>query len=148
MGRATSLKVRDWMITSVITVTPDISVLKAFSLMKSKGLQHLPVVRGECLVGIVSDRDLRRPQIADVFQEWNQLYRISDDIHVEDVMVSPVLTVTPETDLIEAAKLIAEKNVGALPVIQDSGQKLVGIICTRDVLRALVSQFSDYRSVH
>lgn len=130
------MKIKDWMTPKVTTVSPETSVKEAFKVMKKNGFRHLPVVRGEKLVGFVTDRDLRRPDIADVFKEWNDLYRLSDELHVEDVMITKVHTVSPEEDLKKAASLVIEKHIGALPVCESG--KLVGIITVFDFLRALV----------
>jgi acetoin utilization protein AcuB len=131
-----TMKIKEWMTSNVVTVSPQTSVKEAFKIMKKHGFRHLPVVRGERLVGFVTDRDLRRPDIADVFKEWNDLYRLSDDLHVEDVMITQVQKVKPEDDLKKAASLVIEKHIGALPVCE--GEKIVGIITVYDFLRALV----------
>jgi acetoin utilization protein AcuB len=130
------MKIRDWMTPKVVTVAPETSVKEAFKVMKKNGFRHLPVVKGEKLVGFVTDRDLRRPDIADVFKEWNDLYRLSDELHVEDVMITKVYKVSPDEDLKKAAALVIEKHIGALPVCD--GDKIVGIITVFDFLRAMV----------
>ena len=129
------MKIKDWMTAKVVTVGPDTSVKEAFKIMKKHGFRHLPVVRGDRLVGFVTDRDLRRPDIADLFKEWNDLYRLSDELHVEDVMITKVHKVSPEEDLRKAAALVIEKHIGALPVVE--GERIVGIITVFDFLRAL-----------
>jgi acetoin utilization protein AcuB len=135
------MKVKDWMTSKVVTVSPDMSVKKAFALMKQNGFHHLPVVRADKPIGIVTDRDLRRPNISDVFKEWDQLYRLSEDIAVEDVMTTPAITVTPDTDLLTAASMLIERKINALPVVNGQG-KLVGIVTTVDLLKAFVRSSS------
>ena len=134
------MKVKDWMSKKPVTVSPDTKVRAAFATMKKNGFRHLPVVRNGKLVGIVTDRDLRRPEIADIFQEWHDFYRLDEDFEVEDVMTVRVLTVKPETDLVTAASMLAEKKIDALPVVQDG--KLAGIITTFDMLKAFVRNAS------
>jgi len=102
------------------------------------GIRHLPVVKNGILKGIVTDRDLRRPKISDVFKTWHELYRIGDDIQVEDVMVSPVKTIAEGASVKEAAKVMVERRIGALPVTDTKG-KLAGIITESDILRAFVA---------
>jgi len=131
------MKVKDWMSKKVVTVEPTTSVKKAYGLMKQNGFHHLPVVKGDRVVGIVTDRDLRRPDISDIFKEWAELYRLNDDIHVEDVMATPVVTVTPETDLLAAASILIEKKFNALPVVDGQG-RLCGIITTVDFLKGMI----------
>ena len=132
------MKIKTWITREVITIAPEASVKEAFGLMKSMGIRHLPVVRGGILKGIVTDRDLRRPKISDVFKSWHELYRIDEAIQVEDIMVSPVLTIGEEASIQEAAKIMAEKRIGALPVTDSKG-KLAGIISESDILRAFVA---------
>ncbi len=132
------MKIKSWITREVITISPEASVKEAFGLMKSLGIRHLPVVKGGILKGIVTDRDLRRPKISDVFKSWHELYRIGDDIQVEDVMVSPVKTIAEGASVKEAAKIMVEKRIGALPVTDAKG-KLAGIITESDILRAFVA---------
>jgi acetoin utilization protein AcuB len=130
------MKVKDWMTREVVTVSPEMSVKEAFLLMKKHHFRHLPVVKKDKLVGFVTDRDLRRPAISDVFKEWNDLYRLSDEIHVEDVMIADVMKVTPDMDLKAGAAIVLKKKIGALPVVE--GDRIVGIITIYDFLKALV----------
>lgn len=135
------MKIKDWMTSKVLSVSPGTSVKEAFKTMKKHGFRHLPVVKGEKLVGFVTDRDLRRPDIADVFKEWNDLYRLSDDLHVEDVMVATVVTCTPEDDLAKVASQVIDKHIGAMPVVDPSDKtRLVGIITVFDFLRAFAGR--------
>ena len=132
------MKIKSWVTKGVVTISPEASVKQAFGLMKSLGIRHLPVVKDGVLKGMVTDRDLRRPKISDVFRSWDDLYRINDDIQVEDIMVSPVLTIEEEASIREAAQIMVEKRIGALPVT-DPGGKMVGIVAESDILRAFVA---------
>lgn len=132
------MKVKNWITKEVITIPPEASAKQAFGLMKSMGIRHLPVVKDGVLKGIVTDRDLRRPKISDVFRTWDELYRINDDIQVEDVMVSPALTIREEASIREAAEVMVKNRIGALPVTDAHG-KLTGIITESDILRAFVA---------
>ncbi len=132
------MKIKDWITTEIITISPEASVKEAFGLMKSMGIRHLPVVKEGMLKGIVTDRDLRRPKISDVFKTWHELYRIDDDIQVEDVMITPVITLGQDATIQEAAKLMAQNRIGAIPIV-DPKKKLVGIIVESDILRAFVA---------
>lgn len=132
------MKIKDWITREVVTIAPEASVKEAFGLLKSLGIRHLPVVKEGVLKGIVTDRDLRRPKLSDVFKTWDELYRINDEIQVEDIMAEPVLTVSEDATIQEAAKVMAQNRIGALPVTDKKGQ-LVGIITESDVLRAYAS---------
>lgn len=132
------MKIKNWITREVITIQPEASVKEAFMLLKSMGIRHLPVVKGGVLKGIVTDRDLRRPKLSDVFKSWDHLYRINDEIQVEDIMVSPALTIPEEATIREAAEIMAKNRIGALPVTDKKG-KLDGIITESDILRAFAA---------
>ncbi len=132
------MKIKKWITKAVVTIKPETSSKEAFHLMKSLGIRHLPVVKNGVLKGIVTDRDLRRPKISDTFKSWNDLYRLSDEISVEDIMVSPVFTITEDSLIKDAAEAMVDKRIGALPVTDKTG-KLVGIITESDILRAFVA---------
>lgn len=132
------MKIKNWIAREVITIQPEASVKEAFMLLKSMGIRHLPVVKGGVLKGIVTDRDLRRPKLSDVFKSWDHLYRINDEIQVEDIMVSPALTIPEEATIREAAEIMAKNRIGALPVTDKKG-KLDGIITESDILRAFAA---------
>jgi CBS domain-containing protein len=128
--------VKDWMAQPVVTIHPGASVHEAVEVMKTRGLRHLPVVEYGRLVGIVTDRDLRQMLFDPRLQE-----RIGrdDDIlvtrTVREVMTWGVLTVGPQTGLRQAARLMHEQKMGALPVVEAG--RLIGILTERDLLRAL-----------
>ena len=132
------MKIKKWITKEVVKITPQASVKEAFGLMKSLGIRHLPVIDKGVLKGMVTDRDLRRPKISDVFKSWHDLYRIGDDIQVEDIMISPVFTIGEEETIQEAAKQMVQNRIGALPVVNSKGT-MIGIITESDILRAFVA---------
>ena len=132
------MKIKEWITREVITIEPEASVKAAFGKMKALGIRHLPVVKGGVLKGIVTDRDIRRPKISDVFKAWDELYRINEDIQVEDIMTTPVMTIEAGATVQATAQIMVEKRIGALPVTDKAGI-LVGIIVESDVLRAFVA---------
>lgn len=102
------MQVNECMTNHVVTVAPETSTKQAFGLMKSLGIRHLAVVKEGVVPGVVTDRDLRRPQTADVFKARGDLYRLGEEFQGEDVMSSPVVTVDAnagiltDTDLLKA----------------------------------------------
>ena len=132
------MKIKDWITREIVTIGPEASVKEAFMLLKSMGIRHLPVVKEGTLKGIVTDRDLRRPKLSDVFKSWDQLYRINDEIQVEDIMASPAVTISEDATIQEAAEIMAKNRIGALPVTDKKG-KLDGIITESDILRAFAA---------
>lgn len=132
------MKIHDCITRELVTVSPKASAKEAFGLMKSMGIRHLIVVDNKMAVGIVTDRDLRRPRVADVFKSWDELYRISDEFQVEDIMSTPITAIDEDADVKDAAKAMVQRRIGALPVT-DRRRELVGIITESDLLRALVT---------
>jgi acetoin utilization protein AcuB len=111
-------------------------VKQAFLLMQSHRVRHIPVVDGEALVGIISDRDLRRPRWTEELDDWTSCYQINDDHRVEHVMTRNPLTVQASDHILEAVKIFREHRFGALPVLNKHGD-LVGIISAQDLLEPL-----------
>jgi acetoin utilization protein AcuB len=132
------MQVKECVTKEVVTVAPETSTKQAFALLKSMGIRHLVVVKEGVVVGIVTDRDLRRPQVSDVFKSWGQLYRLSDEFQVEDVMTSPVVMIDADTDVKEAARIMVERRIGAVPVT-DAHRGLAGIFTETDALKALIA---------
>jgi acetoin utilization protein AcuB len=121
----------------VVTIQSDALASGAVSLMRSRGIRHLPVVdRGDRLVGIVTDRDLRQvvfdPAIQARLQRATEALR---GLTVREVMTWGAITVTPTTPVADAARLMHERKVGSLPVVEQD--RVVGILTERDVLRTL-----------
>lgn len=132
------MKVKDCITQQVVTIGPEATAKDAFALLKSLKIRHLVVVKDGVIEGIVTDRDLRRPHASEIFKSWDQLYRISDEFQVEDIMTSPVATIDAQADVKEAAKIMVERRIGALPVT-DAHRGLAGIITEIDLLKALIA---------
>jgi acetoin utilization protein AcuB len=131
------MKIRDLMTATPITTGPDTPVIDARKLMVGKRIRHLLVTDGPKLVGIVTDRDIRLnlPSPATSLSVWEVNYLLAR-LTVESVMTRALVTVSPERDSRDAAVLMLDHQIGALPVV-DGGQ-LVGIITETDLLRAFV----------
>jgi acetoin utilization protein AcuB len=140
------MKVSKYMTTQLITTTADTSVKEAFLIMKSNRVRHLPVVDGNNLVGIISDRDLRRPRWVDATDDWTSYYQINDDTLVKDVMTThPEVVYTYDT-IHKAVIILQEQRYGALPVL-DKKENLAGILSAQDLLVALDDLLTDSRKV-
>jgi len=117
------------------TIGPKDSLVLARAMMRHRRIRRLPVVDGDHLIGIVTDRDVREAWASDASTlTAHELHYLLDTIPVRDVMTSPVITVTPETPLENAVALLREKKIGGLPVLRDG--HLVGILTETDVLGA------------
>jgi acetoin utilization protein AcuB len=130
------MKVSKYMTQKLITATPEMSVKQAFLTMRSHRVRHLPVVDGDRLVGIISDRDLRRPRWAENIDDWTAYYQVTDDITVADVMTKNPEVVHTYDRIVKAVSVFREQRYGALPVLDKDGN-LVGILSAQDLLLAL-----------
>jgi acetoin utilization protein AcuB len=135
------MNVRDLMMTNLITTGPETSMLEARRLMNDKRIRHLLVTDGPKLLGIVTDRDIRLnlPSPATSLSVWEINYQIAR-MSVASVMTNGPIIVSPRQDAKEAAMLMLDHKIGALPVVD--GGKLIGIITETDLLRAFVEKSS------
>ncbi len=133
--KETRMHVKEWMSASPITVTPDTPMYEARRLMQEKQVRHLPVTDRDRLVGILTDRDIRLnlPSPATSLSVWEINYLLAR-LTVGEVMTRGVVTIAPDRPAEEAARLMLERRIGALPVVEDG--RLVGIITETDLLRA------------
>ena len=122
------------MSSPVITVEPNLPIMDALELMKSKGIRRTPVMKDGKLVGIISDKDLLNaaPSDATSLSVWELNYLLAK-IPVGEIMTKDVFTVTEDTPIEEAAYLMAAEKIGGLPVMSDS--HLVGLITETDLFR-------------
>jgi acetoin utilization protein AcuB len=118
----------------VITISPDSPIHEALNLMKREQIRHIPVVQDGRLVGIVANEDLvyASPSPATSLSVWEINYLVGK-ITVKDVMTKEVLTVTEDTPIEEAARLMAEYKIGSMPVMRAS--EIVGIITETDLFK-------------
>lgn len=130
--------VKDRMTPNPVTVTPDTFFVEAMRIMGERGFRHLPVVdRKEKPVGIITQTDLLNaspsPATALSVSEVNYLLA---NLRIRDVMSSPVVTVSDDAPLEDAARVMVENKFGCLPVI--GAGKLVGVITETDIFKSFV----------
>jgi acetoin utilization protein AcuB len=130
------MKVSRYMTQKLITATPEMTVKQAFLLMRTHRVRHIPVVEGEELAGIISDRDLRRPRWAEQLDDWTACYQVDDNHLVSDIMTRNPETVRASDDIRKAVAILRDRRYGALPVLNKDGE-LVGILSAQDLLGAL-----------
>lgn len=120
------MKIQDVMTRDPRCVTPDASAREAAQIMRDEGVGIVPVVEGDRLVGLVTDRDLAVRLIADG-RDGNTTVR--------DVMSSEqIATCRPEEDLDRAMETMAREQVRRIPIVDERGT-LVGIVAQADVVR-------------
>jgi acetoin utilization protein AcuB len=137
--------VKELMSSNPVTVTADTSVPEALRIMRERKVRRLPVLdhHGK-MVGIVSDKDLlyASPSPATTLAIW-EISDLLAKLKVEKVMTREVITVTGDTPLEEAARIMTDRRIGGLPVMD--GQNLIGIITETDLFKALLQQLGGRR---
>jgi len=130
--------VKNRMSYPIITVEPDMPIMEALNLMRTKNIRRTPVVdaKGK-LVGIVSDKDLLNagPSQATSLSVWEINYLVGK-ITIKKVMSKTVLTVSEDTPIEEAARIMVDNKVGGLPVMK--GDAIVGVITESDLFKVLL----------
>lgn len=127
------MKVRDIMVKEVATLDVNDELSLANDIMRLGRIRHLPVVEGQQLVGIVSERDLFRSSLAQALgYETKDTRDLMKTLHIKDVMVPAVVTVSPDTSLRDAVRLMVDQKIGCLPVVEN--KSLVGLITETDIL--------------
>jgi len=130
------MKVRDLMSSDVATVRRNDQLQIADDLMNLGRIRHTPVLddEGDEVVGILSQRDLFRGALARALGYGQHAqHKVLGMLFVKDVMTSDPITVAPDLPVPEAARIMLEKKIGCLPVVD--GGRLVGILTESDFLR-------------
>ena len=135
------MRVEALMSRTVISAPTATPVVEARALMLREHIRHLLVVGEGRLEGIVTDRDIRLnlPSPATSLSVW-ELNHLLARLTVADVMTKSVIVIDPARDAREAARIMIDHKIGALPVLD--GGRLVGIITETDLLRAFVESLA------
>jgi CBS domain-containing protein len=123
------MPVADVMVFRVVKVSPDDTVSVAITRMLEENVGSVGVCEGEKLVGMFTERDVLR-----LAGEGSQFA----DVRVGDVMTRQLVTLAPDDDILDAARLMGERKIRHLPVLE--GENLLGIVGIREVVRALVER--------
>ena len=115
-----------WMTRNPVTAAPDEKLSTVHDKMLEGGFRCVPVVKDDAMVGILTDRDIRDHT---GYLEHTEAFK---------AMSEALVTVSPSTSIREAARLLRERKIGALPVVEDG--KLIGVITTTDVLNAITAE--------
>jgi acetoin utilization protein AcuB len=126
------------MTSNPATVTPRTTIAEAWDLMRELDIRHLPVVDGEALVGMLSDRDLGNLDVTSLLtEEGADALRRRLSRPVIQLMSTDIVAAEPETEVSELVTLLLEHKVGAIPVVTPDTRQIVGIVSYIDVLRVL-----------
>ena len=136
------MKVSDRMTREVSTLEEEQSLREALTLQNLHRIRHIPVVADGRVVGILTDRDLKRatPSILSGIDQ-KQYDDLLETIRVGQIMTRNPYTVTPATPLKHVAEILIDHKFGALPVIENN--LLVGIITEIDLLRVLYEMLDE-----
>ena len=117
-----------------VTIGPEMSIHDALALFKKERIRRAPVIKGGKLVGIVSEKDLLNasPSSATTLSVWEMNYMLSK-LTVSSLMTKDVITVTEDTPIEEAARIMADNKIGGLPVVK--GPRVVGIITETNLFK-------------
>jgi acetoin utilization protein AcuB len=120
----------------VITILPDDSLAHAHRLMQTHHIRHLPVLRGDTLIGILSSRDIRKAAVPSgaAVEARAEAERL-EATPVSAIMIRDVVAAAPFTPIEHCARLMTEHKIGCLPVV--SAGRLEGIVTTTDVLATM-----------
>jgi len=130
--------VKNWMSEDVITVEIGDSLSVAINTLKRNRIRRMPVMDGDQLVGIVSDRDLKEasPSKATSLDIW-ELHYLMSRINIKDIMTKNPFTISPNATIEKAAIIMHDNKIGGLPVVEEN--RLLGIITEQDIFDALIN---------
>ena len=131
--------VTNWMSKNIITVDENDSMQDAMKLLKEHDIRMLPVMKKGKLVGIVTDRDLKKASASDATTlEVHELLYLLTRIKVKNIMTKEVVTVPPDFTVEETAQVLQKNRISGVPVVDGDGQ-IVGTITKTDLFRVLIS---------
>ncbi len=133
------MKIRDIMTTEVVTLKVDEELSLASDIMTLARIRHLPIVAGDRLAGIISQRDLFKASLDSVMgYDYGEARDHLKTVTIKEVMIEKVITIGPDTEIHAAGQILIEKKIGCLPVIR--GSALIGMVTETDILQFYVSR--------
>lgn len=127
-------RVRDIMPRKMVTISESDRLSTVEDIMTLGHVRHMPVVHAGKLVGVVSERDLLRASLSNLSEFGNEERRaFLQVVEIGRVMSTPPVVTALDTSVEDAARVMAERKIGCLPVVD--GDHLLGLITETDVLR-------------
>jgi acetoin utilization protein AcuB len=131
--------VKSWMSTPVITVNVNDSMQDAVKLLKRHHIKILPIVEHSDLVGIITDRDLKKASASDATSlDIHEILYLIAKVKVKDIMTKNPITVPPYFTVEETSRVLLKNKISGVPVVDDDN-RLVGIITQDDLFKVLTS---------
>ena len=135
--------VRRWMSSPAIVIEQSMPLPDARQRLKQQHIRRLPVVDADGrLLGIVTEGDINRvsdSHVTDV-RDYSLYHRVAD-LPIGEIMTRAVVTVTPDTPIMEVARLLLDHRIGGVPVMEDG--RVVGVITESDLFRLIVIQQAE-----
>lgn len=119
-----------------VTVSPEESLMEALQLMRLRKIRRIPVVSGDRLVGLLTEGDLKRAEPSTLSDTQENFNAVMEGTQVNRIMIENLVTTSPDSPVIDAARILFRSRYGALPVLE--GGKLVGMLTDHDLIGALV----------
>jgi CBS domain-containing protein len=130
--------VRDIMTSSPVSLQKNDKLSLAEEIMTGGRIRHLPILDGERLVGVLSEADLFHSAFKVLHFRPDEQRKFVKSLKVEDLMSKHVVSVPADTSIRAAARLMMEKKLGCLPVVE--GERLCGLVTKSDMLRCLAER--------
>jgi CBS domain-containing protein len=139
-----TMRARDLMTANPSTVPPQASIAEAWDLMRELDTRHIPVVDGDTLIGMLSDRDVGDLDVGRLLTEDGaDALRRRLARPVVQLMSADPIAAAPETSVSELITLFLEHKIGAIPVVLPDSHRIVGIVSYIDVLRAVQDMLEE-----
>ena len=131
--------VKNWMSKPAITIDADASMHDAIKLLKNHNIKMLPVMEKGNLVGIVTDRDIKRASASDATSlEIHELLYLISKIKIREIMTKNPISVPQDYTVEETAEILLKHNISGVPVV-DQFSDVIGTITQNDIFRILIS---------
>ena len=131
--------VKNWMSKNVITIDANDTMQDALTLLREHSIRMLPVMKKNRLVGIVTDRDLKKASASDAtLLDVHELLYLLTKIKVKDIMTKDPITLPPDYTVEETARVLLENKISGAPVLDQSG-KVIGTITQTDLFKVLIA---------
>ncbi len=130
------MHVQEIMAEDIVTIDRNDDLRLVDDIMAERHIRHIPVLEDGQLVGLVTQRDLFKARMSSTVGYGEKAQRsFLHAVRVKEIMVYPVMTVSPETSVNEAAELMIREGIGCLPVVQEG--RLTGMVTKTDLLQHL-----------
>jgi len=138
------MDVKSYMSTDLVTIQASTKIIEALDLMKEHNIHRLPVVKGETIIGLITEGTIERNTPSTMTSlDMHEVNYLLNKTTVAEIMEKRVVTISKDALLEEAAVTMRENGVSVLPVVE-TGNRLVGIITEKDIFSAFIDVLGYY----